>query len=138
MRSTEMQVWLQFMKLPQTAALEATFRSASARTIMGSLPPSSSEEGISFLAQASAMRWPVATLPEKKTLLGPAAMRAAPGPQRPWTAWTDFFGLEPFGGTFGDEVGGVEGQNNFGEDGFAAGLARFTGNDVGDFVAIFE
>ena len=33
---------------------------------MASLPPSSSTLGISFLPHASAMRWPVATLPVKK------------------------------------------------------------------------
>src|SRR5580658_8349139 len=78
MRSTEIQVSPQFMKPPQTAALDAISRSASARTIMASLPPSSRTDGINFLAQASAMRWPVETLPVKRTLSGPASMIAAP------------------------------------------------------------
>ena len=50
----------------------------------------------------------------------------------------NFFGPQPLRGAFGDEVGGVERQQNFGEDGFDAGLAGFAGDDVGDFVAIFE
>ena len=50
----------------------------------------------------------------------------------------NFFGLEPLRGAFGEEVGGVEGQEDFGEDGFDAGLAGFAGDDVGDFFAVGE
>ena len=50
----------------------------------------------------------------------------------------NFFGPQPLRGAFGDEVGGVERQQDFGEDGFDAGLAGFAGDDVGDFVAVGE
>ncbi len=50
----------------------------------------------------------------------------------------NFFRLEPLGGALGEEVGGVEGQEDFGEDGFDAGLAGFAGDDAGDFVAVGE
>ena len=76
------------MKPPQTAALEAISRSASARTIIASFPPSSRTEGINFLAQASAIRWPVETLPVKKTFSGPASIIAAPRSPPPCSTCT--------------------------------------------------
>ena len=55
---------------------------------MASLPPSSSTEGISFLAQASATRRPVVTLPVNNTLSGKASIKAWPTSPPPWTTVT--------------------------------------------------
>ena len=59
---------------------------------MASLPPSSSTDGISLLAHASAIRRPVATLPVKNTFAGPASMIAAPTSPPPCRICTRPFG----------------------------------------------
>ena len=59
--------------------------SASAQTIIGSLPPSSRVQGTRFRPQASATLRPVATLPVKEILSTPASTRAAPVSPSPTT-----------------------------------------------------
>jgi hypothetical protein len=60
--------------------------SASAHTMAGSFPPSSSITGLPWLAASSMTLRPVATLPVKKTLrIRPASHRAAPVSPPPWT-----------------------------------------------------
>ena len=64
----------------QTAACAARGRSASASTIIGDLPPSSSTAGTRRSAAACATCLPVAALPVKKIMS--AASRSAPRPRR--------------------------------------------------------
>src|SRR5262245_519348 len=66
------------MNPPNTAPPAARSRSASAQTIIGSLPPSSSVHGNSRRAQASAIFLPVPTLPVKQILSTPLSTSAAP------------------------------------------------------------
>src|SRR5271157_6546080 len=67
-RSTDRHTCPQFEKLPHTAALDATSRSASPSTSIASFPPNSSTLGSKCRAQASATCFPVNTLPVKNTL----------------------------------------------------------------------
>ncbi len=65
MRSMPTQIWPQFANEPHAAPSTARSRSASCRTIIGSLPPSSSVTGRSSSPAATAMRRPVALEPVK-------------------------------------------------------------------------
>jgi hypothetical protein len=66
------------------AACAARGRSASARTIMADLPPSSSTAGIRRSAAVAATRRPTPALPVKKIMSAPAAS-TAPASARPGT-----------------------------------------------------
>ena len=61
-----MQVWPEFWKAPHTAPDAARSRSASAHTIIGSLPPSSSSTGVRVSAAAAMTRLPVRAEPVKQ------------------------------------------------------------------------
>ena len=77
-----MQTWPLLAKPLQTAACAARGRSASASTIIGDLPPSSSTAGTRRAAAACATCLPVAALPVKK-IMSAAAVSAAPASPRP-------------------------------------------------------
>ena len=203
------------MKPPHTAALDAISRSASARTIIASLPPNSRTDGISLRAHASAIFRPVSTLPVKNTLSGAASISALPISPPPCTICTrcsgklaraaispisapvhgvsslgfsthgiasgqrrnhlrhrnregiiprrddcddserlvfepagfrfrgdvvvrDALGTQPLRRAAREKIGRVERENDFGEDGFDARLARLARDHVGDFVAAVE
>ena len=67
---------------PQSAPSTARSRSASSRTSIGSLPPSSSVTGRSSSPAAAAIWRPVSTEPVKKTFAMPGRLRRAPRPSR--------------------------------------------------------
>ena len=75
---------------PHTAAPAASSRFASSKTIIGSLPPSSSTTDVRFLAAASAIFLPVATEPVNMILSGAASTNAAPVAPAPLTICTRF------------------------------------------------
>ncbi len=79
-RSIPEQVWPAFAKEPHSAPAIAWSRFASARTIIGSLPPSSSTDPLSRRAHSSATPRPVSTLPVKNTFATPERTSAAPVP----------------------------------------------------------
>ena len=83
-----MQVWPEFWKAPHTAPAAARSRSASAQTIMGSLPPSSSRTGVSVSDAAAITRLPVRAEPVKQILSTPERTRASPVPPPPVTTCT--------------------------------------------------
>ncbi len=80
---------------PQTRPCAVRSSLQSLSTMAASLPPSSSEQGTSRSAQATAMRRPVATLPVNTTPSGPASTRAAPTSPPPWTIWSTPAGRRP-------------------------------------------
>ena len=86
-RSIPEQVWPAFAKPPHAAPAMACSRFASASTIIGSLPPSSSTEPLRRLAQPSATDRPVSTEPVKNTLPTLDSTSADPVPG-PWTTRT--------------------------------------------------
>ena len=63
MRSTEMHTWPELLSPYEAAAFAARSRSASASTIIGSLPPSSRLTGVSVSAARAITFLPVATEP---------------------------------------------------------------------------
>ena len=81
-RSTEMQIWPLLEKAHCTAMFAARSRSASRSTIIGSLPPSSSDTGISRSAACTATFRPVAVDPVKwiMSTLSTSAAPARPVP----------------------------------------------------------
>ena len=83
-----MQVWPEFWNAPQTAPRAARSRSASAQTIIGSLPPSSSTTGVSVSAAAAMTRLPVRTEPVNTILSTPLRTSASPVAPPPVTTWT--------------------------------------------------
>ena len=64
-RSVAMQIWPECMKAPKLAALTASSRSASAITIIGALPPSSSRHFFRCAPHFSAMILPTFVEPVK-------------------------------------------------------------------------
>src|SRR6266700_1602401 len=80
-----MQTWPLLNIDRYTAPLAARSRSASAQTIIASLPPSSSEHGTSRSAQAAATFLPVTTLPVNEILSTAPLTSAAPDSPSPWT-----------------------------------------------------
>ena len=80
-----MHTWPELVKAPQTAALAARSMSASRKTIIGSLPPSSRLTGINRRAARSAITLPVRTLPVNATW---AATRAWPFLSKVAAFWT--------------------------------------------------
>src|SRR4051794_31984395 len=72
---------------PHTQALAAASRSASASTIMASLPPHSTSTGVSVSAQAAITFLPVRVEPVNASLSTPAVHSAAPVSPSPCTAW---------------------------------------------------
>ncbi len=70
-RSTPTHAWPAFHIEPQTIALAAASRSASSATMVASLPPSSSNTGVRFSAQACITRRPVGTDPVNAILSMP-------------------------------------------------------------------
>ena len=82
------QLWPAFWISAATIAGTAWSRSASAKTTLGDLPPSSSSIGISRRAQASATLAPVAALPTNVTWSMPAcSTSAAPVAPSPVATW---------------------------------------------------
>jgi len=69
---------------------------ASAKTIIGSLPPNSRTTGVRFLAAAAAIFLPVATEPVNIILSGAASTRAAPVLPSPVTTCTTSSGKPAF------------------------------------------
>ncbi len=83
-RSIPEHVWPAFANPPHSAPATACSRSASGRTIIGSLPPSSSTEPFSWRAHSSPTPRPTSTDPVKNTLATLDSTSAAPVPG-PWT-----------------------------------------------------
>ena len=83
-RSTDMHTCPLIMQPPQVAARAARSRSASASTIIGSLPPSSSSTGVSRAAARSITRRPVSGEPVTHTM-STWSTRAAPVAPAPMT-----------------------------------------------------
>src|SRR4051794_25389187 len=81
-----MQVWPALVIEPQTAASAAASTSASASTIIASLPPASITTGTRFSAQAAITLFAVAVEPVKAILPTPDRQSAAPTSPRPCTA----------------------------------------------------
>src|SRR3954447_13943437 len=81
-----MQVWPALVIAPQTAASAAAGMSASASTIIASLPPPSITTGVSVSAQAAITLFPVAVEPVNATLPTPERHSAAPTSPSPCTA----------------------------------------------------
>ena len=81
-----MQIWPLFDIAHWTAMLAARSTSASRSTIIGSLPPSSSEQGISRSAAATATLRPVLVEPVKwiMSTLSTSAAPVAPAPVATW------------------------------------------------------
>src|SRR5919108_457179 len=77
MRSTPAHTWPQFENAPQRAPSTARPRLASARTSIGSLPPSSSVTGRRSSAQAMPTRRPTAVEPVNTTFATPGARTSA-------------------------------------------------------------
>jgi hypothetical protein len=77
-----MQVWPAFCIDQNTAALAARSRSASFKTIMGSLPPSSSETGIGLRAARSITVRPVSVEPVNM-MKSTSSTRFSPSGPRP-------------------------------------------------------
>ncbi len=73
--------------------------SASAQTIIGSLPPSSSTEPFSFWAQTSPTLRPISTEPVKKIFSALERASASPTAPPPWTTRTRPSGRPPFSKT---------------------------------------
>jgi hypothetical protein len=73
-----MQVWPAFVNPPQTHASAAASTSASASTIMASLPPASMSTGVSVSAQAAITLRAVAVEPVNAILSTPDRHSAAP------------------------------------------------------------
>ncbi len=93
MRSTPEQTWPQLKNDPHAAPSRARSTSASAKTSIGSLPPSSSVTGQSRSPAAAATWRPTSAEPVKKTLAMPRARTsAAPSSPSPWTTRTSPFG----------------------------------------------
>lgn len=74
-----------FQKMPQNAACNAASRFASAKTMLGDLPPSSIVRCFIVAAPVRAMPWPTPVLPVKATLsmrgsFTSASPRLPPGP----------------------------------------------------------
>ena len=88
MRSIPEQVWPAFANPPHTQPEIALPRSASAQTICGSLPPSSSTEPFSCLAQISPTLRPTSTEPVKKIFRADDSHSAWPTAPPPWTTRT--------------------------------------------------
>ena len=88
MRSIPEQVWPAFANPPQTQPEIAFSRSASAQTICGSLPPSSSTEPFSWAAQISPTLRPTSTEPVKKIFRAVDSHSASPIAPPPWTTRT--------------------------------------------------
>ena len=65
MRLAEVQTWPAFRKRAQAAPRTATSRSASSKTMSGSMPPSSRLTRFSFSAHLTAIRVPTAVEPVK-------------------------------------------------------------------------
>ena len=87
-RSTDAHVWPEFAKAPQATFAAALSRSASGSTMAGSLPPSSSTQGIICSAAATLTFRPVATDPVKTIMLTPLRISSAPTSPFPWTTPT--------------------------------------------------
>src|SRR5919108_154968 len=90
MRSTPAHTWPQFENAPQRAPSTARPRLASARTSIGSLPPSSSVTGRRSSAQAMPTRRPTAVEPVNTTFATPGARTSASPTSSPvpCTVWT--------------------------------------------------
>src|SRR3954465_4493949 len=82
-----MHVWPALEQPPQSAARAAVVRSASESTIIASLPPSSSNTGVSVSAQAAMILRPVGADPVNASLSTPDRQRAAPVSPNPVTTW---------------------------------------------------
>ena len=67
-REPAMQVWPVAAKMPEMAPLTASSRMQSSNTMLGDLPPSSSDTFLKVLAASSFTRAPVAVPPVKATL----------------------------------------------------------------------
>ena len=100
MRSTPTQTWPLLNIDRYTAPLAARSRSASAHTIIASLPPSSSEHGMSRSAQAAATFLPVATLPVNEILSMSPLTSAAPDSPSPCTSCRTSLGTPASHSTF--------------------------------------
>jgi hypothetical protein len=87
-RSIPEQVCPAFAKPPQTQPEIAFARSASAQTICGSLPPSSSTEPLRRRAQISPTLRPTSTEPVKKIFRADDSQSASPIAPPPWTTRT--------------------------------------------------
>src|SRR5690349_18339485 len=85
------QVWPALVSPPQVAASAAASGSASASTIIASLPPHSSRTGVSVCAHAAMIFLPVAVDPVNATLSTPAVVSAAPVEPGPKTTWKTGF-----------------------------------------------
>src|SRR5204863_474799 len=72
------QVWPALVSPPQVAASAAASGSASASTIIASLPPHSSSTGVSVSAHAAMIFLPVRVDPVKASLSTPAPVNVAP------------------------------------------------------------
>ena len=87
-----MHVWPPFIMPAQTASLAARSRSASESTIIGSLPPSSSETGVRVLAARSMILRPVRVEPVNITM-STSSISAAPVSPRPVAGWKTCSGM---------------------------------------------
>ena len=96
MRSIPEHVWPALAKPPQTQPEIAFARSASAQTICGSLPPSSSTEPLSRCAQSSPTLRPTSTEPVKKIFRAVDSHSAEPMAPPPWTTRTSPSGTPAF------------------------------------------
>ncbi len=81
MRSTEMQTWPALSSPKVAAALAARSMSASARTIIGSLPPSSRLTGVRLSAAFAITFLPVAVEPVNITKSASSTSAAPAGPR---------------------------------------------------------
>ena len=95
-----MQTWPLLNIDRYTAPLAARSRSASEHTIIASLPPSSSEHGMSRSAQAAAIFLPVPTLPVNEILSMSPLTSAAPDSPSPCTSCSTSCGTPASHSTF--------------------------------------
>ena len=91
----EVQTCPEFIKAPQTQALAARSKSASLRTIIGSLPPSSKVTGINLSTARCITFLPVSTLPVKE-IISAWSISASPVLSKPVTTWIRFGGNPAF------------------------------------------
>ena len=87
-----MHVWPVFCIDQNSAALAARSTSASASTIIGSLPPSSSDTGVSVFAARSATSLPVSVDPVNM-ITSARSIRLRPSGPRATTTWNTSSGI---------------------------------------------
>ena len=85
-----MQVWPVAAKMPEMAPITAASMSASSNTMLGDLPPSSSETCLKLRAAISLIRWPVTSEPVKLIFAtsGCSTSRAPASAPSPVTTFT--------------------------------------------------